>query len=145
MLSFQRITREPVIELLPRRFPVNEREIRSVVLQVAPHAIFSIRILHLEPRVVSPVLREQAGNFLVAVETLEGRRARPEQMATGTLRCSAERLVSLGKRPRRNLSARGRTAQKQTQQKDWRRKKSGDLKDAKPGKLSEQEHRSPRQ
>ena len=107
MLSLEQIASEAVIELLQRRFPVNQRKIRSIVFQVASHAVFAIRIFHLKPRMISAALGEQGGNFLVAVETPKNRRARAELVATRTLRRTAERLVSFGERTGRNLTARG--------------------------------------
>ena len=97
VLSLEQITGEAVIELLYGRFPMNDRKIHPIMFEVASDAVFAIQILHLEQRMISPVLGEQAGNFLVTVETLEGWRAGAELMATRTLSRTAERLVSFGK------------------------------------------------
>ena len=104
VLPFERIAGLPVIKLLLRWLPMNEREIRAIVLQMAPHAVFAIGILHSEPRVVAVLGIEATGNFFVAVQALKCRRAGAELMATRALSCSCERLMRFGKRPRRDLA-----------------------------------------
>ena len=104
VLPFERIAGLPVIKLLLRWLPMNEREIRAIVLQMAPHAVFAIGILHSEPRVVAVLGIEATGNFFVAVQAFKRGRAGAELMATRALSCSCERLMRFGKRPRRDLA-----------------------------------------
>ncbi len=55
VLPFQRIPGKPMVKLFDRRFPMNQRKILAIVLQMAANAILAIGILHLKPRVVSEV------------------------------------------------------------------------------------------
>ncbi len=106
VLIHQRISGQLVIELLLRRIPMDQRKIRAVMFQVAPHAIPAVRILHPQLRVVTCFRRQSPRNFLMAFQTLERRRAGPELVAGSALRRTIQRFVSLGKRPRRNLRLR---------------------------------------
>lgn len=116
VFSFKRIPRQPVVKLPHGRFPVNQRKIHAVVLQMAAHALFAVRILHLQPRMVAPLLGKQLRNFLVATKAFEGGRAGAELVATRAFRCSAERLMRFRKRPGRDLrSCRKARANKEDQ------------------------------
>jgi hypothetical protein len=64
---------------------VNEIKSKSVVLQVAVHAIFALRILHLKPRVIAVSLRECLGNLFVAIQAFESRSLGSKFMATRAL------------------------------------------------------------
>ena len=86
MLFHERISGLAMIELLERRFPVDERKILAIVLEVAPHAISAIRILHPEKRVVALMRGQTVRNFLVAFEAFECRRAGSELVAGVALR-----------------------------------------------------------
>ena len=67
-----------MIELLKRRLPMDERKILAIVLEVAPHAVPAIGILHPEKRVVALMRGQTVGNFLMAFQALERRRAGSE-------------------------------------------------------------------
>jgi len=103
MLSFQVVSRQPMVELFLRRLPVNQVEILPVVLQVAAYAIFSIGIAHLQPGVIPMPPGKCVRHFLVAFQAFECRRAGAKGMARVALRCTAKRRVRLRKRPGRNL------------------------------------------
>ena len=104
MFSLQRVAGKLVVEFFEWFFPVNQIEIFAVMLEMAVNAIPPVGIWQLESRVVSVLGIEALRNLLVAIEAFECRRARAELMAAGALRCAGQRLVRLGKRPRRNLS-----------------------------------------
>lgn len=55
VLFYKRVTCQSMIELLYRRFPVNQRKILAIVFQVAANAILPIWILHSQLRVVALV------------------------------------------------------------------------------------------
>jgi hypothetical protein len=93
----QQITRQLVIELLEGRFPMDQREIRAIVLHVAPHAIVAVGILHPNLRVESPMGCQSLSDFFVAVQAFECRRTRSELVAGRALRSTAQRLMRLGK------------------------------------------------
>ena len=82
---------------------MNQRKIRAIVLQVAPHAVPPIGILHSQKRVVALMHRQPLRNFLMALQTLERRRAGPKLVARVALRRPVQRLVRLRQRPRRDL------------------------------------------
>ena len=92
----QEIPCQLVIELLEGRFPMDQREIRAIVVHVAPHAIGAIGILHPNLRVESLIACQSLSDFLVALQTFERRRARPELMAGRALRSTAQGLMRLG-------------------------------------------------
>jgi nitrate reductase NapAB chaperone NapD len=96
-----------MIELLLRWLPMDEPEILTVVIQVAAHAIFSVRIAHLNLKMVTVLRSEPAGNFLVAIQASESGGASPELMATAALCGSRQRLVGLCERTRRDLGMSG--------------------------------------
>ena len=86
MLALQVVPRQPVIKLFLRRLPVGQVEILAVVFQVAAHALFPIRIPHLNLRVI-PVFRSDALRHLfMAIQAFEGRRAGAELMTARALR-----------------------------------------------------------
>ncbi len=103
MFFHQRISSLPMIELLQRRFPMNQRKIRPIVLQMAPHAVPPIGILHSQKRVIALMHAQPLRNFLMAFQTLERRRAGPKLVARIALRRPIQRLVRLRQRPRRYL------------------------------------------
>ena len=90
MLPFKHIPRLFVVKLFFRWLPMDQIEIFAIVFQVAPHAIFPIGIQHTEPRVVTVLAVEPAGNFFVAIQALKCRRARAELMATRALCCPCQ-------------------------------------------------------
>ncbi len=79
---------------------MNQRKIKPVVFEVAAHAIFAAGIFHPEPRVISTVRGEMLRNLLMALETLERRRAGSELVAARALRCARERLMCRRERAR---------------------------------------------
>lgn len=93
VFAFQFVAREMVIEFLQRRFPANQVKGFAVVFQVAAHAFFSIGIAHLHFKVIAVLGGKILGNFFVAIDALERRRARPEGMAGSALRSAAQRRV----------------------------------------------------
>jgi len=88
VFAFEGVAGQLVVELLLRRLPVKQREIETVMFEVAAHAIFAVGILHGQPRVISAVCSEMLGNLFVTVETLEGRGAGAELVAGCALRRS---------------------------------------------------------
>ena len=105
VLFHQRISGLAMIELLERRFPMDERKILAVVLEVAAHAIPAVGILHPEKRVVALMRGQAVRNFLVAFEALERRRAGSELVAGIALGRAVEGLMRFGERSGRNLGA----------------------------------------
>jgi hypothetical protein len=85
MLFDERIAGEAMVELLDGRFPVNERKIFAIVLEVAAHTIFAVRIFQSQLRVVSLIRGQALCNFFVAIETLEGWSTRSELMTAAAL------------------------------------------------------------
>ena len=55
MLAFQYVACELMVELLLRWLPVNQAEVFSIVIQVAPHAVLAIGIGHSQARVIAVV------------------------------------------------------------------------------------------
>jgi len=86
VLLRQRISSLAMIELFERRLPVDQRKILAIVLEVAPHAIPAVRILHPKQSVVALMRGQTVRNFLVAFEALEGWRAGSELVAGVALR-----------------------------------------------------------
>jgi hypothetical protein len=94
-----------MIELLEGRLPMDQRKIRAIVLEVAPHAVPAIRILHPEKRVVALMDGQAVRNFLMAFQTLERRCAGSELVAGVALGRAIEGLVRFRERAGRNLGA----------------------------------------
>jgi len=92
---------------------MNERKIPAIVLEMAPDAIPATRILHPEERVITLVSGEAFGNFLMAIQAFERRRAGSELVASVAFGGALERLVRLRERSRRNLGARACSANEQ--------------------------------
>lgn len=103
MLAFQLVTRQPVIKFLLRRLPVDQTEVHPVMIEVATHAIFAIRIAHLNLEVIAVFRFQPSRNFFVAFQALECGRTGPKLVAARALRRTGQGLVSFRKRPRRNL------------------------------------------
>jgi hypothetical protein len=57
---------------------VDQREIETVVFEMAAHAIFAVGIFHGQSRVISATCGEMLRNLFVALETLERRGAGAE-------------------------------------------------------------------
>ena len=53
VLAIERISSEFVVKLLDWNVPVNQVKINSIVFEMAVHAIFALRILHLQPSVIT--------------------------------------------------------------------------------------------
>ena len=103
VLAFQFVARQPVIELLLGGLPMDQAEVFSVMIQMATNTISSIGVGHLELEVITVLGREPLGDFLVAIQALESRNARPKLMAARALRGSRQRLMSFGERAGRDL------------------------------------------
>lgn len=108
VLSFQVVARQPVVKLFLRRLPVDQVEIRAIVLQMAANAVLPVWVAHLDLEVISVLAAETSGDFFVAIQALEGRRGGAELVAARTLCGPGEGLVGFRKRARRNLCERGR-------------------------------------
>ena len=104
MLTLQRVAGLLVVELVLRRVPMQQREICTVMLQVAANAVLSIGIRHAQVTVIAVVRCQILRYFLVTVQTFERRRFCTELMAARALRRSRQRLVRFRKRPGRYLS-----------------------------------------
>jgi len=85
---------------------MHQVEIIAIVFQVAAHAILAIGILHSQLRVVAPIRRQAIGNFLVAFQAFECRRAGPELVAVVALGRAVEGFVRFGQWAGRNLCPR---------------------------------------
>lgn len=103
MLAFQVVARQSMVELLLSRLPMDQVEVLAVVLQMAANAVFPVRIAHLNLEVIAVLAVEPSGDFLMAVQALEGGRAGAELVATHALRSSGKRLVRLREWTRRDL------------------------------------------
>lgn len=90
VFALQRVPRLLVVKLFLSWLPMNQIEIFAVVLQVAPHAVFPVGILHSEPRVIAVVVGQALRDFFVAVQALKRWRARTKLMATCALRRATE-------------------------------------------------------
>ena len=86
VFAIEGVAGQLVIELLLRWLPVDEREIETVVFEMAAHAIFAVGIFHGESRVISATCGEMLRNLLVALETFERRGTGAELVAGRTLR-----------------------------------------------------------
>jgi len=58
VFSLQVVSRQAVVELLLRGFPVNQIEVLAVVFQVAADAVFALGIRHAQARMVTVILIE---------------------------------------------------------------------------------------
>ncbi len=88
VFAFEFVAAEIVIEFLEGSGPLNQIEGFSVVLQMAAHAIFAVGIAHLNLEVVAVLGRKILGDFLVAIEALEGGRDGAKGVARCALRAS---------------------------------------------------------
>jgi hypothetical protein len=88
VFPFQIVSRQTVVELLLRWFPVQKMEVCAVVLQVATHTILAIRVRHLNLCVIPMLGREPLRYFFMTIETFEGWSAATKLMAARTLRSS---------------------------------------------------------
>lgn len=113
VLAIERISGLTMVKLFDRKIPMNEMEIGAVVLEMAADTVFSLRVLHLQVRVVAMFFREGLGDFLVAVEALECGTFCAKDVATVALASSAETVVGLRKRARRNLRVGGNCAEQE--------------------------------
>ena len=86
MLAFQLVARLQVIELLLGRLPVNQGEVFSVVLQMAPHAVFPIEVSHSQLSMVAVIRNKALRDLLMAIEALEGGHAGAKLVTTRALR-----------------------------------------------------------
>ena len=68
---------------------MNEAEIHAIVIEVAADTILAIGILHLDLGVISVLRGQSLGNFFMAIQAFESRRAGPELVAAGALYGSA--------------------------------------------------------
>lgn len=65
---------------------MDEIEVFTVMFEVASHAVFAVRISHLNLRVVSMFGLQPLSNFLMTIETLKRGSARSELVAARALR-----------------------------------------------------------
>jgi len=113
VLALQRVAGEAVIKFCRRRFPVDDVEIFAVVFEVAANAILASGIIHPKLEMVAVFGGEGLGDFLVAIETLEGRSAAAELVTGIALGGAAQRGVRFGERAGRNLRT-GNSGEEQT-------------------------------
>jgi hypothetical protein len=73
VFAIQRIAGEFVVELFDRNIPMNQMKISSVVLEMAVHAVFALRILHLQSGMITMFFRKCPGDFLMAIQAFENR------------------------------------------------------------------------
>lgn len=102
MLALQAVAGLRVVESLFGRQPVDNLEVRAVVLGMASDTLVVIGLLH-NAGVIAGVRHDPAGNFRVAAQAFEAP-ASARQPVAGSAFCGpAQELVGPGKRPRRNL------------------------------------------
>jgi len=77
------------------------------MFQMAADTIFAVRVFHLHLEVIAVLAVQSFGNFLVAIEALEGGGAGAKLMAGVALCGAAEGFVGLGKRAGRDLCGSG--------------------------------------
>src|ERR1700747_3475602 len=82
---------------------MDQSEVFSIVLQVAAHAVFTVRVLHFQARVVAMICSKTLRYLFVAIEALKGRHAGAKLVTTRALRGTGQRLMSFGKGARRDL------------------------------------------
>jgi len=107
VFPFQVVSRQPVVKLFLRRFPMQEIEVCPVMLEMAPHAVLTIGVRHLNLGVIPMLGSEPLCHFLMTIETLKGRRAGTKLVAARALCGSRQGLMSFGKGTGRNLRLRG--------------------------------------
>jgi hypothetical protein len=95
VFAIQWIPGEFVVKLFDRNIPVNQMKVNSVVLKVAVHTIFALRILHLQSGMKTMFFRKRLGNFLMAIQALESRGFGSKLMAGSALRCTRKALVGV--------------------------------------------------
>jgi len=103
VLIDERIAGLPVVELFERRLPMNEVEVLAIMFQVAANAIPAVGVLHPELGVKALIHRKPLGNFLMAFEAFESRRAGSELVAGVALRSPIESSVCFREGARRDL------------------------------------------
>jgi len=121
VFTLQRVSGLVVVETPFRRNPVDQLKILAVVLRVTFRAVFPVG----ELRVQTAPSGNLSSNFCVAPLTIQYRRALTHDVAARALRGTAERLMSLGKRPRRNLGAERRDADEREEQRQAERDMCG--------------------
>ena len=84
---------------------MDERKIRAIVLEVAPHAVPAVWIPNPDERVIALLCSQAFRNFLMAFQTLERRRAGSELVARAALCGAVEGLMRFRQRAGRNLGA----------------------------------------
>ena len=93
VLIDERITGQPVVELFERRLPMNEAEVLTLMFQVPANAMLAVGVPHPELGVKALIHRKALGNFLMAFEAFESRRAGSELVAGVALRSPIEGSV----------------------------------------------------
>ena len=83
-----------MIKLLDWNVPVNQVKINSIVFEMAVHAIFALRILHLQSGVITVFFRKGLGDFFMAVEAFEDRGFRAEHVTAVALTCATKAFMS---------------------------------------------------
>ncbi|HUC54921.1 MAG TPA: hypothetical protein VMR90_12795 [Candidatus Cybelea sp.] len=89
MLTFEHVPGELMVELFLRRLPVNQAEVFPVVIQMAPYAVFAIRICHPQPCMVAMIQGQPLRHLFVTIKTFERGCAGSKLVATRALRGSA--------------------------------------------------------
>lgn len=84
---------------------MNQRKILAIVLEMAAHAIPAVGILHSEECVIALMRGQAVGNFLVAFQAFERRRAGSKLVAGVALGRAVQGLVRFRERSGRNLGA----------------------------------------
>lgn len=121
VLALQRISGLVVVEAFFRRNPVDQMKILAIVLRMTFRAVFPVS----ELRVQTAASCNLSSNFCVAPLTIQYRRALTHDVAARALRGTAERLMSLGKWPRRNLGVERGDAHEREEQRQTERDMCG--------------------
>ena len=96
MFFDERIAGRPMVELLERWLPMNQRKILAIVFEVTPHAIPAVGIFHPNLRVESPMTCQPLRDLFMAVETFKCWCTCPELVAGRALRRAIQGLMRLG-------------------------------------------------
>jgi hypothetical protein len=107
VFTLQNVTGLSVVESLLRRFPMNKLKVLTVVVRVAADAILAAQMRVPNGLVKSLVGCEPRGNLRVAFQAFQAFAPCCQSMAGDALRRAIQGLMSTGKRPRRNLAAKG--------------------------------------
>ena len=92
----QRVAGQAMVEFVLGRLPFDDSEVLAVMLSMAASAIHIALARADRAPVVALMRADQRANLIVTIQTSEFGRAGAEDMTTGALQWTIQRLVSLG-------------------------------------------------